>query len=164
MTTIFFFFRSADNSRSNWASSSSPRLSRSTYPVVLGLVGAILRRLAGGGPSVLTHISFSSDCFIGEALPEGIVLELGDGYLRDASRIIGGDDGNEGELERTERGEEGSDDGSCFTARSMVAVRLSREMVVKKRGKRENKVQREPKRRKGTREGILISRARLQHG
>lgn len=85
MTTIFFFFRNANNNRSNCTSSSSVRRSKSTYSVVLGLGWETLRRLAGGGPSVLTHISAASVCFIGEALPDGAELELGDGYLLDAS-------------------------------------------------------------------------------
>jgi hypothetical protein len=57
---------------------------------------------------------------MGETLPEGAVLELGDGYRLDASKVRRGDGGG-GELERTERGEEGGDDGdSAFTSRSMV--------------------------------------------
>lgn len=116
MTTIFFFFRSTDSRRSNWASLSSSRLSRSTYLVVRVLLMAILRLFAGGGPSVLTQISsLAFGSFIGDALPEGIALELGEGYLfaaSDSIRKIGrGDGGREGDLDRTDSGEDGDEGG-----------------------------------------------------
>lgn len=107
--------------------------------MVLGFGCASLRRLAGGGPSVLTQISAASGCFIGDALPEGAALELGDGYLLDASST-GGEDGGEGELERTERGEDGGDDGSGFTAQSMAVVRSARERDCSGFERRNNKV------------------------
>jgi hypothetical protein len=61
--------------------------------------------------SVFTRISsVGSPSLIGDWLPDG-VEEEGEGYLRDASRATGGEEGNDGELERTERGDEGGDDG-----------------------------------------------------
>lgn len=46
--------------------------------------------------------------FTGEALPEGAALELGDGYRLHASMARYGDRarGGEGDLERTDRGDE----------------------------------------------------------
>lgn len=48
--------------------------------------------------------------FKGEALPEGIALELGEGYLFEAS-IATGEAGGDGDLEKMERGEDGGEDG-----------------------------------------------------
>lgn len=108
MTTIFFFLRRARNSRSNSISLSSVRASRSTYSVVLSFLAATLRRLAGGGPSVRTHISSVVSDLMGDALPEGAALELGDGYLLQASMALGRDRAGrgDGDLDRTERGDE----------------------------------------------------------
>jgi hypothetical protein len=47
---------------------------------------------------------------MGDALPEGIVLELGEGYLFETSNATG-DDGSEGDWDKTERGEQGGDEG-----------------------------------------------------
>jgi len=54
--------------------------------------------------------SDNSEGFIGDALPEGMVLELGEGYLLETS-IASGDEGIEGDLDKTESGEDGGEDG-----------------------------------------------------
>lgn len=46
---------------------------------------------------------------MGDALPEGIELEVGEGYRFEASSTIGVG-GNEGDCESIESGEEGGDD------------------------------------------------------
>lgn len=83
-TTIFFLRRRTLSRRSNWASPASSRLSRSRCSVQRGLRSATLRLFAGGGsPSVRTWISATStlSCsFRGEALPDCVAVELGDGY------------------------------------------------------------------------------------
>jgi hypothetical protein len=110
MTTIFFFFRSAENRRSRCASSCSLQFCRSTYSVVLGLGTATFRRLAGGGPSILAQTSPARLGFVGVALPEdGTVLKLGEGYRFDASRERGSavGVGGDGELERADKGDDG---------------------------------------------------------
>jgi len=94
------------------ASSSGSGFSRFTYFVVRGFGGAILRRLGGGGPSVLTQISsVASGSFKGDALPEGGVVELGEGYLLEASRSIS-TGGSDGDLDRTDSGDDGGDEAS----------------------------------------------------
>ena len=121
ITIIFFFFRSTDSSRSNCVSSSSSRSARSRYSVVRGLRSATLRLLAGGGPSVLTWISpAASESFIGEALPELSLVELGDGYRFEASIRIG-DEGGEGDLDKTDSGEEGGEEDTGCARGSMLA-------------------------------------------
>ena len=81
----------------------------SMYPVVRSFLMVTLRRFAGGGPSLLTQISSVVSDFMGDALPEGAALEVGEGYLLEAS-IFGRrdweDGGGDGDLDRTERGEE----------------------------------------------------------
>jgi hypothetical protein len=46
---------------------------------------------------------------MGDALPEGTVLELGEGY-RFATSMVTGDDGSEGDFDKTESGEHGGDE------------------------------------------------------
>jgi hypothetical protein len=53
--------------------------------------------------------SDASQGFIGDALPEGMVLELGEGYLL-ATSTVTGDDGSEGDFDSTESGEHGGDE------------------------------------------------------
>lgn len=81
--------------------------------MVLGLRWASLRRLAGGASSVRTWISATSTlscAWRGDALPDGGMVELGDGYRLDASmvEVVFADacGGSEGDLERTDRGDE----------------------------------------------------------
>jgi len=48
--------------------------------------------------------------FVGDALPEGMALELGDGYRFETSMVTG-EEGSDGDLDRTERGDEGGEEG-----------------------------------------------------
>lgn len=115
MTTIFFLRRKVLSKRSSCASAASSRLSRSRCCVVRGLGAASLRRLGGGAPSVRTWISWLSGSLRGEALPDWVAVELGDGYrvvtsmlaVSAAVAVAAGD--SDGDLDSTERGEEGEE-------------------------------------------------------
>lgn len=146
-TTIFFLRRRTLSRRSNWASPASSRLSRSRCSVQRGLRSATLRLLAGGGsPSVRTWISATStlSCsFIrGEALPDCVAVELGDGYRTEgfmveaiAEEVWGGREGDRdmsesgGEEERIDgvavRSDRGEDTDECviLAGVSMISYR-----------------------------------------
>lgn len=112
MTTILFFLLNAVSSLTKSGCCASPQPSRSICCVVRCLGPAAIRRfLAGGGPSVRTRISaIESDMWgflMGEALPEVVALDEGDGYLLETS--MAGESG-EGDRDRTESGEDGGDD------------------------------------------------------
>lgn len=146
-TTIFFLRRRTLRRRSNWASPASSRLSRSRCSVQRGLRSATLRRFAGGGPpSVRTWISATStlSCsFSGEALPDWVAIELGEGYRletfmgdesagedwggregdRDMTDRGGEEESMDGVAVRSERGEDGMEDEFFFAGVSMVRHR-----------------------------------------
>lgn len=66
--------------------------------------------------------SVASDSLTGDALPDWEV-ELGEGYLSDGSMDGGDRGGSEGDLERTERGEEGGEEeADGFASSSMMAA------------------------------------------
>lgn len=67
-----------------------------------------------------TWISLSSDSFRGDALPDLVAVELGEGYRLDGSMISDVNGGKEGDLLNSLRGELGGDVDILSAACSMV--------------------------------------------